>query len=114
MYYLIGDYLIINPENIDLNSYGIYQKEVSDKFLDYIIFLEILVFISSIIAVCLTFNYQEEDSSKTEELDEKIQLKKLIQVLYMDAFSQKNLFLSLFSFCGTCFYFNENIQRYYS
>ena len=99
----IGDYLIINPENIDVNSYGIYPKEVSDKFLNYIIFLEILVFISSIIAVCLTFNYQEEDSSKTEELDEKIQLKKIdSSTLCGCFFSKKNVFLSLFSFCGTC------------
>ena len=56
----IADLLIINPEKIMMMDNGIFTKEVSDKFLDYIKFLEILFIILSIIAVCLTFNYQEE------------------------------------------------------
>ena len=48
---------------------------IPDKFLYYIILLSILVFMLSIIAVCLTFNYQEEeDLSKIEELNEKKKL----------------------------------------
>ena len=66
----IADYLIINPDKQKTDINGIYPKEVSNKLKNYLYFLSILFFILSIVAVCLTFNYQEEDPSKVEELDE--------------------------------------------
>jgi len=104
--YYIGDYLIINPEKksvIDYYFYGIYSKEVSDKFFNYIIFLAILVFILSIIAVCLTFNYQEEDLSKNEEfIGETISANNDSSDLCRYFCSKKNCFLSIFCICGPC------------
>ena len=77
---------------------------IPDNFVYYITLLLVLVFVLSIIAVCLTFNYQEkEDLSKTEELNEKIKLENNDpNSLYGCFFSKKNLFLSFFCFCAPC------------
>ena len=95
---------IINQQ-LMLPKDGIYPKDISDKFINYIIFLSILFFILSIISVCLTFNYQEEeDKSKIEELEEKPSLifNKNSSNLCEGLFSEKNYFLLLFCFCGPC------------
>ena len=103
--YYIGDYLIINPKRKGMKEYyAIYSKEVSDKFFNYIIFLAILVFILSIIAVCLTFNYQEEDSSKNEEFIGRQYQLIMIQVFYVDIFAQKHIvFFQYFAFVDLVF-----------
>ena len=99
----IADYLIINPDKQKTDINGIYPKEVSNKLKNYLYFLSILFFILSIVAVCLTFNYQEEDPSKVEELDELQKThNKGFGVLYEAFFSEKNYFLLLFCFCGPC------------
>ena len=102
--YYIGDYLIINPKRKGMKEYyAIYSREVSDKFFNYIIFLAILVFILSIIAVCLTFNYQEEDPSKNEEfIGETISANNDSSVLCRYFCSKANCFLSIFCICGPC------------
>ena len=93
----INEQLIL-PEN------QIYPKEISDKFLNYLIFLSILHFILSVMSVCLNFNYQEEEEpSKIEELEEKPKLiKNNSSNLCEGLFSEKNYFLLLFCFCGPC------------
>ena len=100
----IADLLIINPEKrLPDNITYIYPKEVTDKFLNYIKFLIILVFILSIIAVCLTFNYQIEDSSKIEKLNGKSKFtNNNSNSLFRNFCSKKNFFLSLFCFFGPC------------
>ena len=107
---VIADLLIINPEKIRMMNDGIFPKEVSDKFLNYIKFLIILFIILSIIAVCLTFNYQEEeeegegeDTSKIKNLDDMPKLTNNdSSALYRYFCSKKNLYLSLFCICGPC------------
>ena len=97
----IGDNLIINPEKRMSDYNGIYPKEVSDKFLNYIIFIEILFIILSIIAVCLTFNYHEEDED--EELNmEPILTNNDLSALCRNFSSNINSYLSFFCFCGPC------------
>ena len=54
---VIADLLIINQEKMRMINDGIFPKEVSDKFQNYIKLLEMLFIILSIIAWCLTFNY---------------------------------------------------------
>ena len=99
----IADLLIINPEKRLPDFSYIYPKEVTDKFLNYIKFLAILVFILSIIAVCLTFNYQIEDSSKIEKLNEESKCTNNNSNALSRYFcSKKNFFLSLFCFFGPC------------
>lgn len=97
--YYIGDMLIVNPEKMRSDYNGIYPKEVSDKFLNYLKFLEILFIILSIIAVCLTFNYQQED----EELDKKpILTNNNSSSLGRNFCSKANCFLILLGIFGPC------------
>jgi len=98
----IADYLIINPDKRSPDNFGIYPKDVSNKLKNYLLFLAILFFILSIVAVSLTFNYQEEDPSKIEELEEEHIPNKTLNVLFEAFFSEKNYFLLLFCFCGPC------------
>ena len=98
----IADYLIINPDKRRPDNFGIYPKDVSNKLKNYLLFLTILFFILSIVAVSLTFNYQEEDPSKIEELEEEHIPNKTLNVLFEAFFSEKNYFLLLFCFCGPC------------
>ena len=99
----IADYLIINPDKKPTDDKGIYPKEESNKLKNYLYFLAVLFFILSIAAVCLTFNYQEDDPSKVEELDDVQRThNKGFGVLYEAFFAEKNYFLLLFCFCGPC------------
>ena len=92
----IAEFLIIR--------YDLSPKEISDKFLNYLILLSILVFMLSILAVYLTFNYQEEeDLSEIEELNEKIKTENNDSSSLCRCFwSKKNLFLSLFCIFAPC------------
>ena len=99
----IADYLIINPDKKPTDDKGIYPKEESNKLKNYLYFLAVLFFILSIAAVCLTFNYQEDDPFKVEELDDVQRThNKGFGVLYEAFFAEKNYFLLLFCFCGPC------------
>ena len=99
----IADYLIINPNKIEPEN-GIYPKNVSDKLFNYLIFLSILFFLFGILAILLTFKYEnEEEPSKIEVLNEKPSNNNL-KLLFEGFFSEKNYFLLLFCFCGPCKY----------
>ena len=102
--FYIAVLIIIRPKNFLPDYNDFFPKEVSDKFLNYLIFLSILVFMLSILAVCLTFNYQEEeDLSKIEELNEKMKSENNDSSSLCRCFwSKKNLFLSFFCFCAPC------------
>jgi hypothetical protein len=58
----------------------------------------------SVLAVCLTFNYQEEeDLSEIEELNKKIKSENNdSSSLFRSFWSKKNLFLSLFCIFAPC------------
>jgi MFS family permease len=100
----IAEFITIRPKKFLLDYNDFFPKEVSDKFLNYLIFLSILVFLLSVLAVCLTFNYQEkEDLSEIEGLNEKIKSENNDSSSLCKCFwSKKNLFLSLFCICAPC------------
>ncbi len=96
----IADYLIINPKKIEPTD-GFYDKNVADNLLKYLYFILILFIVLGVVAVTLTFKYEEEDPSKLEILAEKKEENSL-KLIFEGFFSEKNYFLLLFCFCGPC------------
>ena len=97
----IADYLIINPKKIEPTTDGLYAKNVADNLLKYLYFILILFIVLGVVAVTLTFKYEEEDPSKLEILAEKKEENSL-KLIFEGFFSEKNYFLLLFCFCGPC------------
>ena len=101
----IADYIIINPEKKEPAEDGIYEKEVSDNLKKYLYFILILFGVLGILAVALTFKYEEEqDPSKLEALADKKEENNM-KLICEGFFSEKNYFLLLFCFCGPCNYY---------
>ena len=96
----IADYLIINPKKIEPTD-GFYDKNVADNLLKYLYFILILFIVLGVVAVTLTFKYEEEDPSKLEILAEKKEENSL-KLIFEGFFSEKNYFLLLFCLCGPC------------
>ena len=94
----IADYLIINPEKIEPQN-GFYPKSVTDNLPKYLYFILILFLILGVLAVALTFKYEDEDLN-LDELEKKTE--NSFKLICEGFFSEKNYFLLLFCFCGPC------------
>ena len=114
----IGDYIIINPDKKEPID-GIYPEDVASNLKYYLYFLIILFVILGILAMSLTFNYEQES---IEQKENNNILNSERESILIDNFennnnkmghlcegflSEKNFFLLMFCFCTPCKYINN-------
>ena len=101
----LGDFFIINSEKEKTDDNGIYPKYISDRLPKFIRILLISFIILGILSLLMTFPYENEEEKneneeKINEVEEKVN--KGNENLKEALFSNKNLFMISFCFCGFC------------
>ena len=97
----LADFFIINPEKEITDRNGIYPKYIADRVPKFALILLISFIILGIIALLMSFPYEEDNNGKIKE--EKMVINKNCNGVLKEAFfSLKNLMMVSFCFCGFC------------
>ena len=94
----LADYFILNSDRIDaIGEY--YPQSVTNRWPTYLLIILILFGVLGLLAIVLTFKYEDEDQN-LDDLDDGS--KNSCKLICEGFFSEKNFFLLLFCFCGPC------------
>ena len=94
----IADYFILNSsKNKPIDGY--YSQSITNNWPTYLLIVLILFGVLGLLAIVLTFKYEDEDVN-LDDLDDGS--KSSCKLICEGFFSEKNFFLLLFCFCGPC------------